>query len=99
MTAEVELIRTTKHNAELASTLSRLVEETRSRPEEMIGDSRVRSALAKLREEARNSRLKWRVMKSVVSATVAGSGLNWALDDELRELVLDDEDDDEGESI
>ncbi|KAI9791763.1 MAG: hypothetical protein M1816_003573 [Peltula sp. TS41687] len=96
MAAEVELIRTNQHNAGLASTLSQLVEETRSRPEE---DPKVMSALKKLRAEARNSRMKWRVMKSVVSATVAGSGLNWALDDELRDLVLDDEEDDQDESI
>lgn len=75
------------------------MEETKSRPEERIDDPKIRTKLEKLKEEARNSRLKWRVMKSVVSATIAGSGLNWALDDELRDLVLDDEEDDEDEFI
>lgn len=95
MTAEMQLLQTTQRNAELARTLSHLIEQTRAPAEQDLEDPRVRSQLETLRGDAQQSRLKWRIMKSVVSATVAGSGLNWARDDELRELVLDDEDDDD----
>ena len=93
--AEVENIQTMKRNAELTGVMLRLIEETKSRAEEAIDDPQIRSRFEKLKEDTRISRMRWRIMKSVVSATVAGSGLNWAQDDELRELVVDDEEDDE----
>ena len=35
---------------------------------------------------------RWRMMKSVVAAVVAGSGVDWASDPHLLEAVLDAED-------
>ncbi|KAI9822978.1 MAG: hypothetical protein M1826_000311 [Phylliscum demangeonii] len=95
--AEVETIKINTRNAQLASTVSSLADSLKEQGEAMTRDVRVRARLKKAREDARTSRLKWRVMKSVVSATVAGSGVNWAEDELLRELVLDDEEEEEEE--
>lgn len=35
---------------------------------------------------------QWETMKSIASAVVVASGLNWADDDMLRALVLDESD-------
>lgn len=37
----------------------------------------------------------WRTMKSVVAAIIAGSGINWARDSELKRLVLEEEEEEE----
>jgi len=34
---------------------------------------------------------RWRIMKSVVAAIIAGSGVDWARNNDLRNLVLDEE--------
>lgn len=93
MKTEVENIQVMDKNAELAQELFRLVNAKRASAEVEVRDAEVRSEVESLKEELRNSRTKWRIMKSVVSAMVAGSGINWAEDDKLRELVMDDEDD------
>ena len=58
-------------------------------------DPETQSEIESLKEDLRSSRLKRRILKSVVSAMVAGSGLNWAEDERLRELVLDNEEEDD----
>ncbi|KAJ8132173.1 hypothetical protein O1611_g1454 [Lasiodiplodia mahajangana] len=45
--------------------------------------------IARLEAEVKGSRRKWRVLKDTASAIVAGSGVDWARDAELREIVLD----------
>lgn len=47
--------------------------------------------MARLQGELKASRQRWKVMKGTASAVVAGSGVDWARDDELREMVLDPE--------
>lgn len=37
------------------------------------------------------SKQKWRVMKGTASGVVAGSGVDWAGDSELRDVVLESE--------
>ncbi|KAI0595031.1 centromere protein H (CENP-H)-domain-containing protein [Biscogniauxia sp. FL1348] len=51
--------------------------------------------VAALEAEVRRSRQRWRVLKGTASAVVAGSGVDWARDPELRDMVLDKEGDDE----
>lgn len=41
----------------------------------------------------RGERRKWRVVKGAASGIVAGSGVDWAADETLRDMVLDPEDD------
>lgn len=90
---EIENIQSTNRNAELAQKLFKLVEAKKARADAPIEDPMVRSEMEELKEELRGSRLKWRIIKSVVSAMVAGSGVDWARDDRLRKLVMDDEED------
>lgn len=56
-------------------------------------DPGLRAEIADLDVQVRASRRKWRVVKAVAAAVVAGSGVDWARDPELRDVVLDDEDD------
>ncbi len=93
-TTEVENIQVTKRNADLAPELFRLAEAKKARAQLDVEDPMVQSQVDDLKEEVRSSQHKWRIIKSVVGAMVAGSGVDWANDNELRELVLDDEEDD-----
>lgn len=52
----------------------------------------VKKQMEQAKGDTRIARARWRIMKSVVGATVAGSGVEWARDDALRGLVLDSED-------
>ena len=92
-TTEIEHIQLTERNAALAEELLRLTEAQQRRSRVEIEDPVIRSQVEELQGEVRRGRLKWRIIKSVVSAMVAGSGVDWASDETLRELVLDDEDD------
>ena len=49
---------------------------------------RLRAELDRLDGEVRAGRRRWRGLKGTASAGVAGSGVDWAVDPELRELVL-----------
>jgi hypothetical protein len=79
-------------NKALASRMLALAREVGEDKVEDIADARVRSELEKLEEEVRRARKEWRVWKSVVGGVVAGSGVDWAGDEELLEVVMDDED-------
>ena len=59
---------------------------------EEVKDARVRGELERLEEESKAARREWRVWKSVVGGIVAGSGVDWAGDPKLLEVVLDAED-------
>jgi len=89
---EAETIRTLKRNRELEATLRTLKESTRSQKEEVEKDPKYSARLEESREEAKTSRQRWRIMKSVVAAVIAESGVDWVHDEKLRGLVLDDED-------
>ncbi len=67
-------------------------EAVREERTEDVADEEVRTRLEGLDREIAEKRRAWRVMKSLVAGVVAGSGVDWAGDDELVELVLDDED-------
>ena len=79
-------------NKELAQTLLGLAEEMKSQSTEEIEDLRLRTQLQELDSRVQMARRRWRIMKSVVAGMVVGSGINWANDAMLRELVMDDED-------
>lgn len=57
-----------------------------------IDDPELRTQLDDLRGDIKESKARWRIMKSVVAAIIAGSGVDWARDGDLRDLVLDEED-------
>ena len=58
-------------------------------------DPKLREGLEELEASAKASRQRWRVLKSLVSGVVVGSGADWARDEELRDMVLDSEDEDD----
>lgn len=44
-----------------------------------------------LEERLRASKQRWRVIKATAAGIVAGSGVDWVADEELRDVVLDPE--------
>ncbi|KAL2758862.1 hypothetical protein ACRALDRAFT_1080515 [Sodiomyces alcalophilus JCM 7366] len=93
---ESQTLRASRRNAELAKELLELAEEAERRKKGDAGsDPELQSQLETLRAEVKESRQKWRVMKGTASAVVVGSGVDWVRDEELRQIVLDPEDDNE----
>lgn len=71
-----------------------MVELVRQRQERRL--SAIQDAnLSKQRQKVEDSTLiakkRWRIMKNFVAAIIVGSGVNWAQDEELKQLVLNDE--------
>lgn len=89
---EAEHILVARKNAELAKKMIALASEADSQKDD-IKDPEVRAQLDELEEAVKVSRQRWRIMKGTASAVVAGSGVDWARNPTLRELVLDDDGD------
>ncbi|KAF2457903.1 centromere protein H (CENP-H)-domain-containing protein [Lineolata rhizophorae] len=79
-------------NAQLARTVLDLADSLKPQEISQIEDATLRGELQQVEAKLKESRRVWRVMKSVVSGIIVGSGVNWTMDDDLRELVMDDED-------
>lgn len=58
-----------------------------------MDDMSIKKQLEQTKADHQKSKAKWETMKSITSAIVVGSGVNWAEDEELVALVLDDSDD------
>ncbi|KAI1494385.1 centromere protein H (CENP-H)-domain-containing protein [Biscogniauxia mediterranea] len=86
-------LRLGRENAALVSQLLGLAERAREGGRGGLDNSR--PEIAALEAEVRRSRQRWRVLKGTASAVVAGSGVDWARDPELRDMVLDKEGDGE----
>ena len=89
---QIKSIRAVEKNRELALQVIKLAEELRSAGPESVEDEELQERLAeseKSLEQAKRSRL---LLKNVVSGIIAGSGIDWSQDDELRALVLDEDD-------
>ncbi|KAK4165848.1 centromere protein H (CENP-H)-domain-containing protein [Cladorrhinum sp. PSN259] len=86
---EVERLRTSTRNVELASETLRLAGAIRGSKSTDVGDERLKRNLDSLENQVKTSRQRWRVMKGTASAVVAGSGIDWVRDGQLRALVLD----------
>ncbi len=91
--AEIELLRTMEQNRALTTTLLGLSNMMQAQREEAMADPRLSMQVEQVRADTNISKKRWRIMKSVVAAVVAGSGVDWAHSDTLRALVLDSEDD------
>ncbi|KZF22500.1 hypothetical protein L228DRAFT_282611 [Xylona heveae TC161] len=87
---EAEQITLTTTNQDLASSIIRLADDANThdiltqRQEAIV-------QLDELERECRVQKSRWRIMKSVVAAAVVGSGVDWAGNELLQDLVLDDE--------
>ncbi|KAF7115837.1 hypothetical protein CNMCM5793_003477 [Aspergillus hiratsukae] len=60
---------------------------------EALDDDDLKAQLEQLEADRKKSKARWEVMKSIASAIVVGSGVNWAEDDGLTALVIDESDD------
>ncbi len=83
--------RVMEKNRALTATLLALVHEVQAQQDDVTKDAGFSAQLYRLREDTATARQRWRIMKSVVAAVIAGSGVDWARDDTLRDLVLDEE--------
>jgi hypothetical protein len=92
--AEQENIVIAQKNVELSTRMLALAEEANTYRKEDIHDPKARRQLDELEAEMRISRQRFRIMKGTASATIAGSGIDWARDPKLSEIVLDDDEDD-----
>lgn len=84
-------IRAMEKNRALTGTLLALAQKVQAQRDDVTKDSRFSARLEGLRNDATTARQRWSIMKSVIAAVVAGSGVDWARDDTLQNLVLDEE--------
>lgn len=90
--AEVENLKINQENQELVRDLLELTKEDSSW-RERLQDVDLASQLDQIEAELKMSKAKWETMKNIASAMVVGSGVDWADDDTLRAMVLDESDD------
>ena len=89
---EVQNLELHQRNQELARQLLESAKDDDSW-REALDDDDLKAQLEQLEADRKKSKSRWEVMKSVASASVVGSGVNWAEDDELTALVIDESDD------
>lgn len=83
-------LRLSRENVALATQLLDLTKRTdQGKAELLSGDSEYAIEIAGLEAEVKSSRQRWRVLKGTASAIIAGSGIDWVNDEELRDIVLD----------
>ncbi|KAK4207324.1 centromere protein H (CENP-H)-domain-containing protein [Rhypophila decipiens] len=87
---EVEVQAITWENASLASSLLELAAENQARHSvDDIEDMQLKNKMNEAEVDLVASRQRWKAIKGVTSAVVAGSGVDWARDSRLRDMVLD----------
>ena len=90
--AQTENRNAMRKNQELASVLLGLAQESEDGDRDEITDPELKRHLEDLEGEIGVGKSKWIILKSVIGAVVVGSGVDWARDERLRELVVDDGD-------
>lgn len=91
---KVEAAQISRQNVEWAAVLCDLADKARQNETGSINSPEMRSTITRLEDEVASRRKRWRVIKGVASGVVAGSGVDWARDDELCDMVLDAENED-----
>jgi hypothetical protein len=91
--AERANIAANKKNSVLSQTLLALAEDLKAQQPEDIDNPRLRDQVKAVEREVKELRRKTKTLKGLVSGTIVGSGINWADDELLCELVLDDDED------
>ncbi|KAL2867101.1 centromere protein H [Aspergillus lucknowensis] len=91
-TLEVENLQLHQKNQGLVRELLELTKDDDSWREE-LDDSELKQQLAELEADYKKSKARWELVKSVASAIVVGSGVNWAEEEDLTALVLDESSD------
>ena len=90
--AEAEILRIMEQNRTLTADILEISEKIHVQRAEALADAGLNMHLEQCRAETTIAKKRWRMMKSVVAAVIAGSGVDWASSDVLRDLVIDDED-------
>jgi small-conductance mechanosensitive channel len=90
--AEQGNIETNRKNRELSKILLALAEDMKEQSTEDIEDVRLREQVKSVERDVKESRRRMQTLKGILSAMIVGSGVNWAADQDLQELVMDDED-------
>ncbi|KAL5346522.1 hypothetical protein ACLOAV_008793 [Pseudogymnoascus australis] len=94
-TVEAERVVLSRSNTELAGRMVGLAGQVEGQKKGDITDPEMKGKIDEMEREVRKSRQRWRLMKGVASGVVAGSGMDWASDEKLRALVLEEDSDDE----
>ena len=92
--AQAETTHVCSRNVELAAVLFDLANKVKEKQSGHLDNPSTRGEVTGLEDEVKASRQRWRVVKGVASGVIAGSGVDWARDDELRDIVLDPESED-----
>ena len=92
-TAEERNILANARNRELSKTLLDLADEAKALSKEDIQDPQLRDKVTAVEREVKESKRRLHTLKGILSGMIVGSGINWAENEMLRELVMDDEDD------
>ncbi|KAI1360919.1 centromere protein H (CENP-H)-domain-containing protein [Xylaria arbuscula] len=83
-------LRLSRENVALADRLLELAKQSEQGKAELLPPgSEYATEIVELEAEVKSSRQRWQVLKDTASAIVAGSGVDWASDAGLREMVLD----------
>jgi hypothetical protein len=90
-TAEQASILANRKNRELSATMLALAKEMKTQSAKDIEDPRLRDQVRAVEKETKESRRRMKTLKGILSAMIVGSGINWAADTDLTELVMDDE--------
>lgn len=93
---EADARRAAVRNRELATEVLRLAAAAAGEREVFDGEEEEeqgqnRARIVELERQLATSRYRWRVFKGAASGIVAGSGVEWAEDEELAAVVLDPE--------
>lgn len=91
--AEQSNIVANRKNRELARTMLALAEEMKAQSAQDIEDPQLRSQVDAMERQLTESRRRVKTLRGVLSGMIVGSGINWAADEGLTELVMDDEED------
>lgn len=78
-----------EENKELASQLLELTAQEISW-RDRVDDEALLARIEETEQEYKQTRAQRDTIKSVIGAIVVGSGVDWARDDRLRDLVLDE---------
>jgi hypothetical protein len=91
---EADNVTTNRQNADLAAQMITLTKEADTQKRSDM-PRKAQRELAEMDANVKLSRQRWRIMKGTASGTIVGSGVDWARDPGLLEIVLDNDEADD----
>lgn len=92
--AEVDNMKIAEENKELVRSLFELTKPQEKTGKDLITDPKLKEQVEGLEAEHKQKKADWTTVKRIVSASIVASGIDWASDEKLRELVMDKSTDD-----